>query len=301
MKQRIITMLFTLLFSCVSYVYSQKTFIDYNFDTAKIYIIVLQDGSQFVGNFLQKDSELVVIKTASISKIEIPIQKIKSIEIVDPANMKNGEYWLPNPNKTRYLFAPSAFTLKNGEGYYQNTYLFVNSINVGITDNISIGGGIEFLSTFGSLTEGSFQPVFFITPKIGFKVAEKVHLGAGLLYVSVPEFFSDSRTGLGIAYGIGTYGTEDHNITLGIGWGVVEGEFSSKPIIAISGMTRIARKTALVTENWFFPADPYYGVISYGIRFFGEKLTVDLALLNNADIASSIFIGIPYVDFVVKF
>ncbi len=290
-----------IFFGSLSSVFAQGKFINYKFDGTKTYLIELQDGSQLVGSLLQSDSIFIVIKTLSIPKIEIPVGRIKNINVVDDSNIKNGEYWFPNPNTTRYLFAPSAFTLKKGEGYYQNTYLFLNSINVGITDNISIGGGIEILSTFGSLTEGSFQPVFFITPKIGFQVAEKVHIGAGLLYVSVPEFVSDERMGLGIAYGIGTYGTEDHNVTLGIGWGVVEGEFSNKPIIAISGMTRIARKTALVTENWFFPADPYYGVISYGIRFFGEKLTVDLAFLNNPDIASAIFIGIPYVDFVVKF
>ena len=58
----------------------------------------------------------------------------------------------------------------------------------------------------------------------------------------------------------------------------------------------------MVTENWLVPSDGYYGVYSYGIRFMGEKITVDLAFLNNADIASDVLaIGVPYVDFVVKF
>ena len=194
------------------------------------------------------------------------------------------------------------FTLKKGEGYYQNTYLALNSFNIGVTDHISIGGGVELFSTFGSLAAGKFQPVFFITPKIGYQVADKVNVGAGILYLSIPNDFGDSgRIGAGIVYGVGTYGTEEHNVSLGLGWGVADGEMTSKPVIVLSGMTRIGQKTALVSENWFIPTDPYYGVYSYGIRFFGEKLTVDLAFLNNADLAGALIIGIPYVDFVVKF
>jgi hypothetical protein len=41
--------------------------------------------------------------------------------------------------------------------------------------------------------------------------------------------------------------------------------------------------------------------MSYGVRFFGKKLSVDLGFLNNRDLAEALIIGIPYVDFVVKF
>lgn len=269
-------------------------------DNDKFYLIKLYDGSTFTGNILQKDSINVIIKTSSIPKIEIPVIKIKSITELNKSNYKNGSYWFSNPNATRYLFAPSAFNLKKGEGYYQNTYLFLNSFNVGITDNISIGGGIDVISTFISLARGSFDPIFFITPKVGFKVANEFHAGGGILYLNIPNG-RKGRSDLGIAYGIGTLGTLDHNITGGMGWGFVEGEFSESPIITLSGMTRISKSTALVTENWFIPTDGYSGLYSYGIRFFGEKLAIDLAFINTPDIAELLIIGIPYVDFVVKF
>ena len=301
MEKRIMTIIFIVIFCSVSSVFAQEKIINYNFDTAKTYRIELQDGSEFIGNFLLRDSVNVVIKTSLIPKIEIPIKEIKTIQEVPASNIKKGKYWFPNPNATRYLFGPSAFTLKKGEGYYQNTYLFLNSVHVGITDNISIGGGLEFLSTFGTLASGSFDPIFYITPKIAFQVSEKFHAGGGVLYISTPGFDVDDRGSLGIVYGIGTYGSLEHNITGGLGWGFVNGEFSGRPIITISGMTRIGRRTALVTENWFVPADSYYGIITYGIRFFGEKMSVDLAFINNSDIAEGLIIGIPFVDFVVKF
>lgn len=69
----------------------------------------------------------------------------------------------------------------------------------------------------------------------------------------------------------------------------------------ISEMTRIAKRTVQVTENRIVPAEGYYGIITFGVRFFGEKMTVDLAFINNSDITETLIIGIPYVDFVVKF
>jgi len=278
-----------------------KTTITGPVDTTKTFKIELLDGSIFIGNILHKDSVSVIMKTSSIPKIEIPTKNIKNIVYLDKTNLKYGEYWFSNPNATRYLFGPSAFNLKKREGYYQNTYLFLNSFNVGVTNNISIGGGIELFSTFATLTSGNFAPIFFVTPKVGFKVANKFHAGGGVLYASIPSFGLDSRSGLGIAYGIGTYGSVDHNVTGGLGWGFIKGKFSERPIITFSGLTRVSKKTALVTENWFVPSDNYYSVYSYGIRFFGENIAVDLAFINNADIFKVLFIGIPYVDFVVKF
>ena len=302
MKNLIQTLLLTLLVCVTSNVFGQKTTsISDPIDSTKMYKIELNDGSVFIGNILHNDSVNIVMRTSSITKLEIPISKIKRKDELDKSNLKNGSYWFPNPHATRYLYGPSAFNLKKGEGYYQNTWIVLNSFNTGITNNISIGGGLEFISTFGSFASGSFEPIFFITPKVGFKVAEKLHAGSGILYVTTPNFGSGNRSGLGIAYGIGTYGSLDHNITGGIGWGFVEGKFQERPIITFSGMTRISKKTALVTENWLIPTDDYYGVYSYGIRFFGEKMAVDLAFINNPDIAEILIIGIPYVSFVLKF
>ncbi|HNZ85615.1 MAG TPA: hypothetical protein PKN90_04720, partial [Paludibacteraceae bacterium] len=58
--------------------------------------------------------------------------------------------------------------LKKGEGYYQNTMLLLNSFNVGITDYFSIGGGIEFLSTFITLSEVTLTPLSILHPKLVF-------------------------------------------------------------------------------------------------------------------------------------
>lgn len=265
-------------------------------DSIKMYKVVLMDGSEFVGTVLQQDSMQIVMQTSVLPRIEIPREKIKVMEELNVSSYKKGKYWFKNPHASRYLIGPSAFNLQQGEGYYQNTWIFFNSFNYGITNYFSIGGGIEFLSTFTSITAGELNSIFFITPKFSLPVNERFSAGVGILYIHVLE-----GGGAGIGYGIATYGNTDNNVTAGVGWLISEWDVERKPVVTLSGMKRLSPKIGLISENWFIPANGYTSLWSYGIRFFGEKMAIDLAFINNADIADFIFIGIPYVDFVIKF
>ncbi len=254
-------------------------------------------GITYVGSIVDRNQRELTILTDAGTKITVSLSSVQDIRVIPKSQIHDGEYWYPNPNDSRYLFAPSAFNLKKGEGYYQNTYLFINTFNYGITDNFSMGVGFEFISTFASLGASDFDPIYFLTPKYSTQVSENVRVGVGVLYGKV----SDDIGGFGVGYGLVTYGNPEHNATLGLGFGFFDGEFSGEPVITLSGMTRLSRRISLVTENWFFPADVYRGIISYGIRFFGETMSVDLALVNNDEFSEVFPIGIPYVDFVVKF
>jgi hypothetical protein len=85
--------------------------------------------------------------------------------------------------------------------------------------------------------------------------------------------------------------------------------FSPRPVLILSGMIRASKRIAFVSENWVVPklddnttdSYSYYGIYSYGIRFLGEKTSIDLAFLNNPDIAKELIIGFPWLDFVIKF
>ena len=148
-----------------------------------------------------------------------------------------------------------------------------------------MGGGLEFLSTFSGLASGKFTPIFYLTSKVGFKLNEKFSLAGGAMTVSIPSFGSESRHYAGLVYGLGTFGNPDHNLTGGLSWGYIDGNFSETPVVNISGMTRISRRIALITDNWLIPVDENQTIFSYGIRFFGEKISVDLAFINNKEIA----------------
>ena len=297
MKTYTYFLIYLLLFCSFQLGYSQDT------NNKQVYRVTLNDKSSYIGEITEETtSTLVLINQTTGVKTELPTTQIQKKELLSESSIKNNEYWFENPNATRYLFGTSAFNLKKGEGYYQNTMLLLNSFNVGITDYFSIGGGIEFLSTFITLSQGYFNPIIYFTPKVGFSVADNIHVGGGVLLANIPQFGETSNTGLGMLYGLGTYGNLDHNVTATIGWGSVDGNSFNKPLITVSGMTRVAKKTALVTENWLIPTDSSYEpIFSYGVRFFGENIAVDLAFINNWDIAQSLLIGTPYVNFVVKF
>ncbi len=85
----------------------------------------------------------------------------------------------------------------------------------------------------------------------------------------------------------------------------------------LGGAKRVSRRVSLVTENYGFwtrdqvfvscvsfpctyrERNNFHGLMSYGIRFMGEKISTDLALWNSTE--EFRFPGIPYVGFAVKF
>ena len=261
------------------------------------YMIVLKDGTSLTANILMQDQKTMIVSTQSLPRLELAQDQIVSVKKIQSVNIKSGEYRFPNPNETRYLFAPSAINLKKGDGYYQNTYLLLHSFNYGITDNFSIGGGFEFLSTLGVIGDSYFNPICFLTPKLGFQVQEKLYLGVGMLIGNIPGMTYPLIMG----YGLATYGDTEDNMTLGVGMGTSEFTTPKSPVFTLSGMTRISKRMSLITENWILPLDIYQPIFSYGIRFSGEQMSADFALINNAELSEGFFLGIPYVDFVVKF
>jgi hypothetical protein len=258
---------------------------------SKKYQIILKDGSTMQGTIISENAQEIDLTTENLGKITIKRDQIKSMVLLDSKNLRNGKYWFPNPNYSRYFIGPG-IQLKKGDGYYQNVDLFLNTASYGITNFFSMGGGIELYSTL------SGHPIFILMPKLGFKVANSLWLGGGILYVNAIEALDDFG-GLGIGYGSAAFGNENNNVTLGIGWGYAGSSWSDRPIITLSGMTRVTRRIGLVTENWFIPD---YTIFSYGIRFMGEKIAVDIGLLNSKDIVKTFPIGVPaFLDFVLKF
>jgi len=263
-------------------------------DSNHVQILTLKDGSNFIGRIVEIGESEIKFKS-DVGILTISIDKIKKIKEVPASSFKKGKYWFPNPNATRLYFAPTGRMLKQGEGYFADYYIFFPMVAYGITDNISIGGG---MSLFPGVDIN--KQIFYFTPKVGLKATENINFAAGALFANIPDIFDDDESQMaGILYGVGTYGTPDLSITAGFGYGFVGGDFAEKPMIMVGGEARLSRRISFVTENWVFPGvdNP---LISYGIRLFGEKLSVDLALINLIG-EDFLFPGFPYIDFVYNF
>jgi len=233
-------------------------------------ILITKDGSANIGRIVEIKENEIQFET-DFGKVTIPISKIEEIKEVPISAFRDGKYWFPNPNATRLYFAPTARMLEQGEGYFSDYYLFFPGIAYGMTDNITIGGGI---SLFPGVDVN--EQVFYFTSKVGLKATKDLNIAAGILLVKVP----DESSTVGIFYGVSTYGTSDGSITAGFGYGFVDSDIAKKPMIMIGGEKRLSQRTAFVTENWIFP-EVDQPLISYRFRFFGERLSVDLALLNT--------------------
>ena len=264
-------------------------------DTTQIQVIETTDGSKNIGRIVQIDEDEIAFKT-DLGIVRIPIAKIKRVETMARSAIRKGKVWFQNPNATRLYFAPTGRTLKKGKGYFSNYYLFFPGFSYGLTDRLTVGGGF---SIFPGVDMD--EQLFFIAPKLGLMQNESVQVALGALFVRVPgdDGWDDDPEGAGIFYGVTTLGNPDASLTLGFGYGFVGGNLAERPMVVIGGEKRLTRHTAFVTENWIYPGleNP---LISYGVRFFGKRLSVDLALLNTIG-DEALFPGVPYVDFVFQF
>jgi hypothetical protein len=270
-------------------------------EVSKTYMVTLNDGSTISGKLLSITDNEVVIQSGTMGEVRLQKANIKTMTEVSSFNEKKSGIWFTNPNPTKYLLGNSAIPLEKKSGYYQNTWIFVNTFSYGITNNISISAGFEIISIFAG---GDGPYAFYINPKASFKIANNFYAGANILYANTIRTIEEFG-GLATFNGFATYGNNNNNITCGVGFGWADGEFSTKPVIVVSGMVRASSRIGFVSENWIVPGvgenGGYYGIYSYGIRFLGEKISIDLAFLNNPDIASAIIIGIPWLDFVFNF
>ena len=266
-------------------------------DSTQIQVLETTDGSTNIGRIVEIGPEEIAFKT-HLGIIHIPISKIKHIETVSIDLIRKGEFWFPNPNITRLFFAPTARMLKQGKGYFADYYLFFPGFAYGITDRFTLGGGLSIFPTVDINDQ-----LFFVAPKFGLLQEKTFSLALGALLVRIPRYEDDASQDdpdvAGILYGVTTFGQPDASLTAGLGYGFVDGNLADRPMVMIGGEKRLTRRTAFVTENWIFPGidEP---LISYGIRFFSKRLSVDLGLINVIG-KEAIFPGVPYIDFVVQF
>jgi hypothetical protein len=262
-------------------------------DSARLYAARLTTGTTVVGRVDDPRVDPLVMQTEN-GTLTIPRARIAELRAVAASRLREGVYWPPSPNETRLLFAPTGRMLKPGEGYYSNTYLFIQQFAGGMTSHFTLGGGFSIVPS-----DDFSDNIFYVTPKVGLYNSERTNVAVGVLAAFIPGQDTDGT--FGIAYGVATFGSPDAQITTGAGFGYAQGRFAQDPVLMVGGEKRLSRRTAFISENYLFPsADETNNVVSYGLRFFGDRLSVDFALINTIG-DETIFPGVPYVAFAVKF
>ena len=254
-------------------------------DTTTIYRITLTDDSELLGMIESESDSLIFFITNAGLELSIDKTMIKEKKIVQ-GEWSGDTFLRADPNRTRLLFAPTGRTLSAGEGYFSAYEIFFPFLAIGITDFITLAGGV-------TLFPGAEQQIIYIAPKVRAVHLDNFDLSGGVLFCHIED------EDFGILYGVTSYGTSRASLTLGLGWGFVNGETADNPALMIGGEIQVSNSVKILTENWKIPEDEDL-IISFGLRFFGEHLAADFGLLTTTGEKSG-FPFVPWIGFAYNF
>ncbi|MEO0895252.1 MAG: hypothetical protein AAFY71_02455 [Bacteroidota bacterium] len=201
--------------------------------------------------------------------------KIKFLSLNEETG-KRPPWKRPTSVGVSYLFSQSAFPLDKGELNYRNILLTANSLHYGVSDRLSVSGGVEIGSTITGLVniieESSFNNAFtyaFLDVKYSLVTEGEVKLATGVLAggaignADYPFFPT--------VYAVGTIGEPEKNLSAGL---YVPFAFSAQnkidrvlpgslireiseqrftfPILVVSGLKKNRENFYLFTENFFY-------------------------------------------------
>jgi hypothetical protein len=201
-------------------------------------------------------------------------------------SVSDGEFLPPDPNATRLFFAPTGRSLEKGQAYFGVYEFLMPFVQVGVTDRLSIGAGTPLV--FGL---DDWNRPFWVTPKLQILDTRSTQVAVGLLHA-----FDTDGDGGGVGYVVGTRGGAQSSVTAGVG--LAYGSSGGRSGLVMVGADRqVRRNLKLITENYVWKGGD--GIVSGGVRFFGEKLSADLAIAFP--VGADEFFGFPVVNFVYVF
>ena len=257
-----------------------------------LYTIRLTDGSVIYGRIVERTDEAVTIETQAGVRVTLQRGQIESMAAMR-GRMVNGEVWPEDPHATRLFFGPTARAVPQGQGYLGVYELFFPFVTYGVTDRFTISAGTPIVPE-------AIGRVVYFAPKFEVVRTPSASAAVGVLALFATEEALDGTVGL--LYGVGTVGNPDQALTIGatVPFYAAEGqsEIGSDPAFMIGGESRAGRRTKFITENYFFPGDG--GLISGGIRFFGERLSADFGIGAGVGDGESLCC-LPLVNFVYTF
>jgi hypothetical protein len=247
--------------------------------------LVLRDGSRLYGAVEREDETEVQFRTVSGTLVTARRAEIKSLRAVS-GSLAQGEFQRADPNASRLIFGPTGNTLGKGQVYLGVYEFLMPFVQVGVTDRFSIGGGTPLVFGFED-----WERPFWITPKFQVFKGGRSSFSVGALHA----FDTDGHGG-GIGYGVGTFGGDTGSLTIGAG-GAYTGSGVEAAVLMVGGERRLHRSVKWVTENYLWTGGT--GVASGGFRFFGERMSADLALA--VPIGADGFFVFPVVNFIYVF
>jgi hypothetical protein len=224
--------------------------------------MTLSDGSRVYGRIESVSADEIVFRTLTGILMTVPRSSLMDLQEMRGRVVK-GEFLPADSHDTRLFFAPTARSLKAGQGYLGTYEVFFPFVQVGVTDRLSLGGGTPLIFV------GDFHPLW-ITPKFQIISRERTQAAVGVIHIT-----GTGGHDAGIAYGVTTLGGVDQAGSVGVGYAYSGRDRAA--IIMVGGEARASRHVKWKTENWISRGGN--GFVSGGVRFLGDRLSADLGLI----------------------
>jgi hypothetical protein len=231
-------------------------------DSSVIQRLVTRDGSQVYGRVETIGDDSIEFRTIDGGLLTIEVDDLVELRVVE-GRVVNGEVRLRDPHGSRLFIGPTARSLRRGEGYVTLHQFMMPSMQVGITDRVSVGAATPLFFY------GEPHP-FLVTPKVQLLAREKLQLAAGTIHLL--NVSGDSN---GIAYGVATIGSRDHAATVAFGYAYSGNE--RRPVAMLGAEARESRRVKWFAEGWLFGADD--GLVTVGARLLRERYSTELGLV----------------------
>lgn len=251
------------------------------------------DGNIFVGNIINEDSVSISIRTEYLGEIRIPRNYIRSSTKLRSIKKIGKDFWLPNPQSSRYFWAPNGYGLEKGTSYYQNIWILYNQYSYGLTNNFSIGAGTLPLFLFG----GAASP-FWIVPKFSVPlIDDKLNMGTGAFLGTV---IGEQASVYGLIYATSTCGSRDKNLSMGLAYGFADRDWMNRPIINLSFLVRSGPRGYLISENYYISTrEENVLLVSLGGRSIIRNIGIDYSLWIPCSSLMDTYIVIPFLGITV--
>jgi hypothetical protein len=248
-------------------------------DTIPVQEIRLADGSVLYGRVVE-GGDPVRIRLLSGDVLEIARSRVASVEVAS-GRVVNGAFWREDPNRTRLFFGPTGRGMRKGRGYVAAYELFMPFVGIAVRDDLVLAGGTPAFGGF----EG--RP-YWLAPKV------RVHSGATTDVAVGALVFAVEDESAGVLYGVSTWSAAAGSFSVGAGYGFSDGELAERPMVMAGADLRVGKGMKLLSENYVFPGG--VGLLSFGTRFFGERLSADLGL--GVAFSDGDSVTFPIVNFV---
>lgn len=247
-------------------------------------LIKTTNGDEILGKITSINPKETTVLLMDGRTIIIPSYLIQSIESAPNHQVKNGEFFYPNPHPSRYFYTPSALPMNKGELYLQSMYFLTMQVQYGVTKNLSLG----FVTSIIGL------PILG-TAKYSFKLNKINTIAIGGQFGSLS--WASPSTQIGTGFASYTLGNKEENITIAGGFfsnsnlqtvvdkqayfdqntqtyhpEVTHEERKTDYYQAYSmcGNKRLSKNMSLMAEFWYLP----YSKVFFGgpcLRLFNNK------------------------------